>query len=53
MKRLSLLTLVFLAAVGACHGDILIDPNSNPNSQFGINMMIFAPNWAEFHRGQR
>src|SRR5216683_7969570 len=48
MKRPSILTLVFLATVGACHGDILIDPNSNPASQFTFNMTTFAPTGQSF-----
>src|SRR5713101_4531336 len=48
MRRPSILTLVFLATVGACHGDILIDPNSNPASQFTFNMTTFAPTGQSF-----
>jgi len=28
-----------LATVGACHGDITIDPISNPGAGFGVNMI--------------
>jgi hypothetical protein len=47
MKRISLLILMLLTVIEACHSDILIDPNSG-GSGFSVNIKFFAPTGQSF-----